>query len=86
MSANREDAMKAAADGKRGAPHPHDLPGHPGLGPPGGHGAPPHPLFSPTNPGMPTTLTSYTYYRVTRMVVEKVMLTSNLELHFSISL
>ena len=25
-------------------------------------------------------------YRVTRMVVEKVMLTSNLELHFSISL
>ena len=49
---DREDAMKAAADGaKRGAPHPHDLPGHHGLGPPGGHGAPPHPLFSPTNPG-----------------------------------
>lgn len=46
-ASDREEAMKAVENaGKRPPSHP----GHP-LGIPGGHGAPPHPLFSPTNPG-----------------------------------
>ena len=48
-ASDREEAMKAAENAGKRVSH-HDLPGHP-LGPPGGHGAPPHPLFSPTTPG-----------------------------------
>ena len=52
---DREEAMKAAAEnaGKRG---PQSIQSINQMGPPGGHGAPPHPLFSPTNPGTCTAV------------------------------